>query len=170
MGAIRAGKDPKEFTKRIRGIKLIPHPWGEGVVNTHLVKHWEPPHSDSAWKYPPTHLSSTVVYREFVYFEGGVDIYLPDDTESWLVPILPFINSFGKQGGFFSFHSFEQAEPPKPTTHLVASDMKPNATWEKVSNFSGESKKPRDTDAWLSFRAELVSAGSTYKYYRFDEL
>lgn len=169
VGAIRAGISPEEFTKRIRTTEIIPHPWGEGVVNTHLVKHWEIPHSDSAWKYPSTHLSSTVVYREFVYFNGGVDVYFPKEAREWLIPVLPFVNCFGKQGGFFSLSSLEEAEAPKATMHIAASDMKKDATWDKVSNFGGITSKPRDVNAWLSLRAELVSAGNTHKYYCFDQ-
>jgi hypothetical protein len=170
VGAIRAGEDPNEFTRRIQSLKVQPHPWGEGVVNTHMVRHWEPPHSDSKWKLPPTHLSSTVTFREFVYFDGGVDLYFPLEALDWIRPALPCVNSFGKQGGFFSLLTVEEREPPLGKQYLAASDMEGDATWDRVSNFTGSenASKPRDLQAWLQLNLELVSAGTTHKYFRFD--
>lgn len=169
VGAIRAGLDPVAFTRIVRSLDVQPHPWGEGVVNTHLVKHWEPPHSDSKSKYPPTYLSSTVTFREFLYFDrGGVDLYFLDEALDWLRPALPGVNTFGKQGSLFALQDVEKAEPPVPTTFLSASDIKDNAEWETVSNFTGSRLKPRDTDAWLKVAMDLVSAGTTHQHYRFD--
>lgn len=171
VGAIRAGLDPDAFTKQVRKLELQPHPWGEGVVNTHMIKHWEPPHSDSKSKYPPAFLSSTVTFREFVYFDrGGVDFYFPDEALDWLRPALPGVNTFGKQGSLFALLDVEKAELPDPTAFLAASDMRDNAKWKKVSNFTGNKNKskPRDTDAWLKLAMERVSAGTTHQHYRYD--
>ena len=170
VGAIRAGKDPDNFTKQTRSLNIVPHPWGQGVVNTHMVKHWEPPRSDSGREHLPGHLGSTVTFREFVYFDGGVDIYIPEESKELLYPITPYVNSFGKQGSFFSLLSTEKAEPPAPIVHQMASDMKPDATWQKVSNFSGlkHKSKPRLLDSWLHLNATLLASGTTYKHYTFN--
>ena len=169
VGAIRsdAKLKPEDFTRQIRAVKLIPHPYGEGVINTHLIKHWQPPRNK--YEHPPAHLSPSIAFREFVYFDGGVDVYIPDEAKSWLVPVLPYVNTFGKQGGLFSLLSVEEANPPVPNTYHAGSDMKPKAEWKQVSNFEvgSNNKKPRDTNIWMEIRAELVSAGNTYKYYRF---
>lgn len=171
VGAIRAGLNPEGFTKQIRDAAIQPHPWGQGVVNTHMVKHWEPPHSDSKGKLPPAFLSSTVTFREYVHFErGGVDLYFPEEARDWLEPALIGVNTFGKQGSLFALLSLETKDPPKPTVHLAASDMQANAKWEKVSNFTGSKNKgnPRDTAAWLHLATRLVSAGTTYQHYDYE--
>jgi len=156
VGAIRAGLDPAEFTKYVRTLDLRPHPWGEGVVNTHLVKHWEPPRADTVGELTPGYLSSTVVFREFVYFDGGVDLYFPDAALEVLQPALPCVNCFGKQGSFFALLEVAQADPPENGVLLQGSDMKGNATWDKVSNFTGNAAKPREDKA---FRVAMHMAG-----------
>jgi hypothetical protein len=167
VGAIRAGLDPHAFTRQVRSAKIQPHPWGEGVINTHLVKHWEPPRKDSTGaNLEPGYLSSTVVFREFVYFDGGVDLYFESQALEWLRPMLPCVNCFGKQGSLFTLQEVTEANPPKTTITLQGSDMKPNATWEKISNFTGQSSKPR-TDATFGVAMHMLSGGGNYLHLKF---
>jgi hypothetical protein len=161
VGAIRAGLDPEAFTKQIRVLDLRPHPWGEGVVNTHLVKHWEPPRLDTVGELIPGYLSATVVFREFVYFDGGVDLYFPNDALDLLQPALPCVNCFGKQGSFFALQEVVEAEPPGNGVPLQGSDMKSNATWDKVSNLTGNTAKPRE-DKTFHVAMHMASGGANH--------
>lgn len=170
VGAIRAGLDPAAFTKDVRTVDLIPHPWGEGVVNTHLSKHWEPPRNKS--ELPPDYLKPTVVYREFVYFDGGVDLYFEEPALEVLQPALPCVNCFGKQGSFFSLMEVSKAELPEPLLHFTGSDMKDNAEWEKdtgaqVSNIGGSNSTPRE-DVRMGMRMHMAGAGTNHLHLKFD--
>src|SRR5690606_27481734 len=108
------------------------------------VKHWEPPRSETKKTLPTDYFTSTVVFREFLYFtKGGVDLYVPSNEIEWLTPVLSGVNCFGKQGSFFSLLSIEEAEEPEGGVSFTGSDMKNNATWDNVSNFTGNTNKPR---------------------------
>jgi hypothetical protein len=166
ISGIRQGIDPYELTKKLRKAKIIPHPWGEGVVNTHLVKHWEPPRGKDL---PTDYLSPTVVFREFLYFDGGVDLYFDPDMEKVMRPLLTGVYSFGKQGSFFVFESLENnAEPPEPTTTFLGSDFKDNATWQKVSNFEGSNRKPR-ADFEMGIAMTMQGAIGDHVHYKFGD-
>ncbi len=170
VGAIRAGIDPNDFTMKIRNLNLRSHPWGEGVINTHLVKHWEPPRSETKKILPTDYFTPTVVFREFLYFTGGgVDLYVPSEEIEWLTPALPGVNCFGKQGSFFSLLTIEEAAPPVGGVSFTGSDMKSNATWDKVSNFTGNTNKPR-ADAEMKIFANILGGGQKYIHLKFDEL
>lgn len=167
VGAIRAELDPAVFTKEVRALDLRPHPWGEGIVNTHMVKHWEPPRSDTSGDLTPGYLSSTVVFREFVYFDGGVDLYFPAEALDVLRPALPCVNCFGKQGSFFSLLNVSEAEPPnEKAVALQGSDMKANATWEKISNFTGNRSKPRE-EAAFHVAMHMAGGGANHLHLKF---
>jgi hypothetical protein len=165
VGAIRAGLAPKAFTLRLRGEKIRPHPWGEAVINTHLVKHWEPPRSDTS-DAPPGYLSSTVVFREFVYFDGGVDLYFDSALLPWLEPALPGVNCFGKQGSLFSLLEVTEADFPKHVLTFRGSDMREDATWDKISNFSGNKTKPR-MEVDMEIAMHMLSGGANYLHLKF---
>lgn len=167
VGAIRAGLDPADFTKHVRTLDLRPHPWGEGVINTHMVKHWEPPRKDTSGEITPGYLSSTVVFREFVYFDGGVDLYFPNDALDALRPALPCVNCFGKQGSLFALLDVSEAEPPEAgAVVLQGSDMRANATWEKISNFTGNTTKPRE-DATFRVAMHMAGGGANHLHLNF---
>ncbi|MCO6488643.1 MAG: hypothetical protein J5I98_09515 [Phaeodactylibacter sp.] len=162
VGAIRAGLSPEEFVKKLRKVKVQIHPWGEGVINTHMVKHYEVPRSDGSGRdLPPGYLSSTVVFREFLYFDGGVDLFVPTEELEWLQPALPGVNCFGKQGSFFSLYSVEEAEPPEGGISFTGSDFKSNATWQKISNFQGVTNKPREE---VAFKVNMQISGGGQNY------
>lgn len=170
IGAIRAGLSPDEFVKRLRGINILIHPWGEGVINTHMVKHYEVPRSDGGGSNLPTgYFSSTVVFREYLYFDGGVDLYVPTSELEWLKPALPGVNCFGKQGSFFSLLNLEESEPPQGGISLVGSDFKKDATWEKVSNFGGETNKPR-IESTFKVYMKIAGGGQNFVHLIFDAL
>jgi hypothetical protein len=166
ISGIRKGMDPYELTKELRKAEIIPQPWGEGVVNTHLVKHWEPPRGN---KLPPDYLSPTVVYREFLYFDGGVDLYLEPEIIDTVHPLLTGVYSFGKQGSFFVFENIKKnAELPAATTSFSGSDFKDNATWEKVSNFEGSNRKPRENFE-MEIAMTMRGASGDNIHYKFEE-
>lgn len=170
ISGIRKGKDPYALAKKLRKASIIPHPWGEGVVNTHMVKHWEPPRSDSLPDdYITDYFSSTVVFREFLYFDGGVDLYFESASEEVIRPLLTGVYSFGKQGSFFVFESLEDnMELPEPTTTFSGSDFKDNATWKKVSNFEGSNHKPRE-DFEMGIAMTMLGASGDHVHYKFGE-
>jgi len=170
VSGIRKGIDPYKLTKKLRKTKVIPHPWGEGVVNTHLVKHWEPPRSDTrSDDLKPDYFSSTVVFREFLYFDGGVDLYVEPDLFEIIKPIITGVNTFGKQGSFFVFESFDQdAELPKPSITFSGSDFKDNATWDKISNFEESNRKPRE-DCKIGVALTMQGASGDHIHYKFGE-
>lgn len=166
ISGIRMGLDPYELTKKLRKAEIIPHPWGEGVVNTHLVKHWEPPRGN---KLPPDYLSPTVVYREFLYFDGGVDLYFESEIQDIITPLLTGVHSFGKQGSFFVFDTFDKGiDLPDPSVTFSGSDFKDNTTWEKVSNFEGSNRKPRK-DFKMGIAMTMQGASGDHVYYKFGE-
>ena len=167
VGAIRAGLDPESFTRKVRDVDVRPHPWGEGVVNTHLTRHWEPPRSSA--DLPPGHLKPTVVYREFVYFDGGVDLHFPAESLDDLRPALPGVNCFGKQGSFFALKEVAEAEPPKSKIEFTGSDMKPDAEWEDVSNFSGSTRKPRESEVTMGLDMHMAGAGEGFMHLKFND-
>ena len=158
IGAIRAGLSPEGFVEKLRAIKIQVHPWGEGVINTHMIKHYEVPRSDGGGSNLPSgYFSSTVVFREFLYFDGGVDLYIPTTELNWMRPALPGVNCFGKQGSFFSLLSIEEATFPEGGIAFMGSDFKASASWEKVSNFQGNKNKPREE---ITFKVKMnTSAG-----------
>lgn len=166
ISGIRRGFDPYELTPELSKAKIIPHPWGEGVVNTHLIKHWEPPRGNQL---PPDYLSSTVVYREFLYFDGGVDLYFNKESVKLLRPLLAGVYSFGKQGSFFVFDSLdENKELPKASISFSGSDLKKNATWDQVSNYQGSSRKPRK-DIKMGISMTMMGASGDHIHYKFRE-
>lgn len=166
ISGIRKGKDPYELAKKLRKASIIPHPWGEGVVNTHLVKHWEPPRGNDL---PPDYLSPTVVYREFLYFDGGVDLYFEPEMKEVIQPLLTGVYSYGKQGSFFVFEGLdEEVNLPEPTVTFSGSDFKDNATWEKVSNFEGSNRKPRE-DVEMGIAMTMLGASGDHVHYKFGE-
>lgn len=166
ISGIRKGLDPYELTKKLRKADIIPHPWGEGVVNTHLIKHWEPPRGN---KLPPDYLSPTVVYREFLYFDGGVDMYFESELHDIIKPLLTGVYSFGKQGSFFVFDSLDKnVDLPDPSVTFSGSDFKDNATWEKVSNFEGSNRKPRE-DFEMGISMTMQGASGDHVHYKFGE-
>ncbi len=167
IGAIRAGLSPEEFVKKLRKLKIQVHPWGEGVINTHMVKHYEVPRSDGGSKNLPTgYFSSTIVFREFLYFDGGVDLYIPTNELKWLQAALPGINCFGKQGSFFSLLSIEKATPPEGGIAFIGSDFKPSASWDSVSNFQGNKNKPRE-EVRFSVNMNTLAGGQNYIHLSF---
>lgn len=166
ISGIRKGLNPYELTKKLREKKILPHPWGEGVVNTHLVKHWEPPRGN---KLPPDYLSPTVVYREFLYFDGGVDLYFDPEIENIVKPLLAGVNTFGKQGSFFVFEEINKERGlPESTATFSGSDFKKNATWEKISNFEGSNRKPRN-DFRMEVGMTMLGATGDHIHYKFGE-
>ena len=169
VGGIRAGMAPEELTKKLTKTQLHTQPWGQGVVNTHMVKHYEVPRSDTGGDIPPTYLNSTVVFREYLYYsQGGVDLYVEDDAIKWLYPALPGVNSFGKQGSFFSLLKIESVKDLPTGIEFQGSDLKRNAKWEKISNFSGERSKPRE-DFIMSIAMEMVTGGNSYVHLKFPD-
>jgi hypothetical protein len=171
VGAIRAGLDPAAFTKDVRSVDITPHPWGEGVVNTHLTKHWEPPRKKTDVK--AGYLKSTVVYREFVYFDGGVDLYFEQNALKTLRPALPCVNCFGKQGSFFALMDVNEKDLPDPLLHFDGSDMKDNAEWEaesgaQVSRIGGSNSTPRE-GVQMDVRMHMAGAGSNHLHLKFDD-
>ena len=172
VGAIRAGLDPAAFIQDVRSIVLAPHPWGEGVVNTHLTKHWEPPRKKSDVD-KAGYLKSTVVYREFIYFDGGVDLYFEQDALETLRPALPCVNCFGKQGSFFALMDVSEAEMPEPLLYFDGSDMRENAEWEtdsgaQVSRVGGSNSTPRE-EVEMGVRMHMAGAGSNHLHLKFDD-
>jgi hypothetical protein len=166
VGAIRAGIDPAAFTKEVRALDLRPHPWGDAVVNTHMVKHWEPPRSDTSGDIAPGYLTSTVVFREFVYFDGGVDLYFPEDALDELRSALACVNCFGKQGSLFTLLEISEAEPPSGGILMQGSDMKNNAMWNQVSNFTGNTAKPRESkNFWVAM--QVLGGGTNHLHLAF---
>src|SRR5699024_914284 len=136
----------------------------EGVVNTHLVKHWEPPRGN---KQMPDYLSPTVVYREFLYFDGGVDLYFKPEKRRIMEPLVSGVYSFGKQGSFFVFESSEdEAVLPHPSSSFAGSDFKNNATWGKVSKFEGSKRKPRE-DVEMGIALTILGASGDHVHYKF---
>lgn len=170
ISGLRKGLDPYDLTKTLSKAKLIPHPWGEGVVNTHLVKHWEPPRGDTLPdNYISGYFSSTVVFREFIYFDGGVDLYFEPEIQDIITPLLTGVYSFGKQGSFFVFESLgEEVNLPEPSVTFSGSDFKDNATWQKVSNFEGNNRKPRE-DFEMGIAVTMLGAGGGHVHYKFGE-
>ena len=171
VGAIRAGLDPASFTEDVRGVDLTPHPWGEGVVNTHLSKHWEPPRKRSDVE-KAGYLKSTVAYREFVYFDGGVDLYFEQEALEALRPALPCVNCFGKQGSFFTLMDVSEEALPEPLLHFDGSDMKDSAEWEaesgaQVSRIGGSNSTPRE-DVKMGVRMHMAGAGANHLHLKFD--
>lgn len=168
VSGIRNELDPYELTKKMSKANIIPHPWGEGVVNTHLVKHWEPPRSDTLPEdYIPDYFSSTVVFREFLYFDGGVDLYVKPEIFDVIQPVVAGVNTLGKQGSFFVFEGiYKDVEPPKPSVTFSGSDFKDNATWEKVSNFEGSNRKPRK-DIEMGIALTMLGASGDHIHYKF---
>ncbi len=167
VGTIRAGLSPEDFVKKLRKVQVQVQPWGEGVINTHMVKHYEVPRSDGSGKgLPSGYLSSTVVFREFLYFDGGVDLFVPTEELEWLRPALPGVNCFGKQGSFFSLHSVEEAEPLDGGISFTGSDLKSNATWQKISNFQGETNKPRE-EVEFKVNMQVLGGGQNYVHITF---
>lgn len=170
VSGIKKGIDPYKLTKKLNKAIVIPHPWGEGVVNTHLVKHWEPPRSDTRpADLKPDYFTSTVVFREFLYFDGGVDLYVEPDLFEVIKPVVTGVNTFGKQGSFFVFEGINQdVKVPTPSITLSGSDFKKNATWEKVSNFEGNSSKPRE-DCEIGIALTMLGASGNHIHYKFGE-
>lgn len=170
VSGIRNGVNPYELTKELSKVKVIPHPWGEGVVNTHLVKHWEPPRSDTRpQNLKPDYFTSTVVFREFLYFDGGVDLYVESKLFELIKPIISGVNAFGKQGSFFVFESIKQdTELPEASMTFMGSDFKQNATWKKVSNFEGSNRKPRE-DCEIGIALTIRGASGDHIHYKFGE-
>lgn len=170
VSGIRNRVDPYELTKELRKAKVIPHPWGEGVVNTHLVKHWEPPRSDTkSDDLKPDYFTSTVVFREFLYFDGGVDLYIESELFELIKPVISGINTFGKQGSFFVFECIKHdAKMPEPSMTFTGSDFRKNATWEKVSNFEGSNRKPRE-DCEIGVALTIRGASGDHIHYKFGE-
>jgi hypothetical protein len=169
IGGIRAGIDPTVFTKKVAPLKLTISPWGAGVVNTHMVKHWEVPRSDSGGGVLPNgYLSSTVVYREYLYFDGGVDLYVEDEELEWLRPALAGVNCFGKQGSFFVLTDVGPATAPTGGIPFIGSDMKPKAKWQDVSNFSGKTIKPR-IESSFSVQMTMAGGGSKFLHLKFSD-
>lgn len=169
VGAIRSGLNPVDFTKKIAPLTITVSPWGSGVINTHMVKHWEVPRKDGAGAgLPNGYLSSTVVYREYLYFDGGVDLYLEEETIDWLKPALPGVNCFGKQGSFFALQSIESGTAPTGGISLIGSDMKSKAKWQEVSNFMGKTSKPR-VETTFPVNMSMAGGGSKFLHLKFSE-
>lgn len=169
VGAIRAGLDPDAFTKKVAPLQLTISPWGAGVVNTHMVKHWETPRKvGGGTGLPNGYLSSTVVYREYLYFDGGVDLYVEEDDLEWLRPALNGVNCFGKQGSFFVLKGVGAAEPPTGGIPFIGSDMKAKAKWQDVSNFKGKTSKPR-MESSFSVQMTMAGGGSKFLHLNFPE-
>lgn len=169
IGGIRAGLAPDILTQQLARTELVVQPWGEGVINTHMVKHYEVPRSDSGGDLPPTYLSSTVVFREYLYYtRGGVDLYVENEVLEWLRPALPGVNSFGKQGSFFTLLSVGPAKNLPNGIDFQGSDFRKDAKWEKVSNFSGATAKPRESTT-MSIAMQMVGGGSSYVHFKFTD-
>jgi len=170
IGAIRAGLDPQLYTSKVAKLKLQISPWGEGIINTHLVRHWEPLRSEDkkTGLFKADYFKQTIAYREFIYFDGGIDVFFADAEVDWLSPILPYINCFGKQGSFFSLLSLEDSRPPSYFFQVKGSDMKENATWENVSNFLGSPNKPRKNIS-LDVAYSIAGSSANYLHLRFSE-
>lgn len=167
VGAIRAGLSPDDFVEKLSKTQVQPHPWGEGVVNTHMVRHYEVPRSDGGGGHlPKGYFSPTVVFREFLYFDGGVDLYIPEDALEWLKPALPGVNCFGKQGSFFSLLSVDEADMPSGGIAFQGSDFGKNAIWPKVSNFSGQTSKPRE-HASFKVAMQIAGGGQNFVHLKF---
>jgi len=165
ISGIRNDFDPNVLTKELSKIAIIPHPWGEGVVNTHLVKHWEI--NDHTKPSVSGYLMSTVIYREFIYFDGGTDLFFDDESFTILKPLLTGVNTFGKQGSFFVFESLDKdIAIPKSNIQFIGSDFKENATWEKVSNFKGISRKPRKK-VKIGMALSMKGASRDHIHYKF---
>jgi hypothetical protein len=171
VGAIRAGLNPAAFTEEVRSMDITPHPWGEGVVNTHLLRHYQPPDHDES-SYGPGELQKTVAHREFVYFDGGVDLYFEAEHRETLRPALPCVNCFGKQGSFFTLMDVSEEALPEPLLHFDGSDMKDSAEWEaesgaQVSRIGGSNSTPRE-DVKMGVRMHMAGAGANHLHLKFD--
>lgn len=164
VGGIRAGLDPAKLTKQIAKTEVVAHPWGEGVINTHLVKHWEVPRS----KHEQGFYSPTVVFREYLYFDGGVDLYIPTTSFEQLYAVFPGVNCFGKQGSFFSLQCVDEQQTLPNGIAFRGSDLRKNATWKAVSNFGGATSKPR-MNAEFKVAMQVVGGGTNFLYLKFSE-
>ena len=168
IGAIRVGMNPNEFFEQVRTMPLTIHPYGEGVMNTHMVKHMEVPHSDSKDKFPAGYYSSTVVFREYLYFNnGGIALFVPTESIEWLKPVLPAVNSFGKQGSFFVLEGMDEKEAPSGNQPFVGSDVKSNASWEQISSFSPKSGNVRVLNQKYKLPVYIQSGGKGFVHLKF---
>ncbi len=169
IGGIRAGFAPEPIVQKLKSIKIIPHPWGDGIINTHMIKHYEPPRKDGAGATLPSgYLSSTVVFREFLYFDGGVDLFVPTKEMEWLRPIFPAINCFGKQGSFFTFMGIDSKNTPHGGITFEGSDFSDKATWNNISNYQGSKKKPRK-DFKFQVKMNTAGGGQNFIHLKFSQ-
>ena len=168
VGGIRVGLDPVKLTKQLAKTEVVAHPWGEGVVNTHLVKHWEVPRKDTGGNTIPGYYSSTVAFREYLYFDGGVDLYVSTSMFEPLRPVFPGVNCFGKQGSFFSLLGVDEQQRLPTGIAFSGSDLRKNATWKAVSNFGGTTSKPRVATEF-KVAMQVAGGGTNYLHLKFSE-
>jgi len=110
----------------------------------------------------PIGYSPTVGFREYVYFQGAIDIAFPtatiDDSHLILLrQLLVQVNTFGKRGSFFQFIAFETKGELPPNfsqtmgnTKIVAKrilqpldDMASSLTFDKVDVTNDKAKVQR---------------------------